>query len=191
MAIILVINLVIEMKDERLKFFGRTKQTIHVEIKGEHFMKHIRKFSALFLSLLMVTTLATTAFAVETTVKNDVPMVELSVTEDGVITAQPRSGNILGAGNANFYGDGTLDVFLDSGRSGAYIQAGTGGSSARGTVNVSVRFPNGLWYDLGLISTNADHTTMRKFGTCPSGTYHFLFENSTDDWIQVYARIYD
>ena len=154
-------------------------------------MKNMRKFLAMVLSLLMMMALFTTAFAVETTAnRQSVPMAELSVTDDGVITAQPRSGNILAADNTNFYGDGTLDLFLDSGKSWAYIQAGTGGSSSKGAVNVSVKFPDGNWYDLGLISANADHTDMTRFSYCPSGTYHFLFENSTNDWIQVYARIY-
>lgn len=154
-------------------------------------MKNMRKFLAMVLSLLMMMVLSTTAFAVETTAnRQSVPMAELSVTDDGVITAQPRVGSILAADNTNFYGDGTLDLFLDSGKSWAYIQAGTGGSTSSGVVDVSVKFPDGNWYNLGQIYANADHTDMRQFSYCPSGTYHFVFENSSDDWIQVYARIY-
>lgn len=154
-------------------------------------MKNIRKFTAIVLSLLMMMALSTTAFAAETSVeKQSVPMVELSVTDDGVITPQRSSRSILAGGNTNFNGDGTLDIFLDSGKSWAYVQAGTGGSTSKGAVSVYVKFPDESWYDLGLIAANADHTDMRQFTYCPSGTYHFVFENSTDDWIQVYARIY-
>lgn len=147
----------------------------------------------MFLTVLMVMALSTTAFAVEngaSTKQQPVPVAEMAVSEDGILTPARSARSLLASGNANFYGDGTLDVYLHSGKSNAYIQAGTGGSHSQGSVIVSVKFPDGNWYELGQIAASADHTLMLQFSYCMSGTYHFLFENSTEDWIQVYANIY-
>lgn len=117
---------------------------------------------------------------------------EATSTEDATEVAPRQTIGRLLAGRSNdFYGSGYVEVYLDSGNAWADIQAGTGGSTCTGVVTISVKFPNGEWYELGTVMANADHTLYHEFTYCPAGTYLFYFENTTSDWIQVYANIYD
>lgn len=167
------------------------------------------KFSRKFLSVLLVVCLAvcpcSTAFAsnadatpageASLTMNEDVlPADDANVTSANTleeITPRQTIGKLLAGGANNFYGDGYIYVYLDSGNSWADIQAGTGPSSCTGAVSISVKFPDGDWHYLGTVAANADHTIYNEFSYCPKGTYTFSFENSTNDWIQVYANIYD
>lgn len=142
-------------------------------------MKFSKKVLVVFMSLCIMTLPCATAFAHE-----------VSAPEDVDVTSRQSVGSLLTGGCNNFYGDGTIEVYLDSGHSWADIQAGTGPSSASGSVHISVKFPDGEWYDLGRVLASADHTSYREFSYCPKGTYLFLFESTTNDWIQVYANIY-
>lgn len=167
-------------------------------------MKFTRKIFSVLLVVCLVMLPCATAFAADTTATpaNEAiePMNEdvLPVSEATVPTADttevtPRQsiGRLLDGGSNNFYGDGYIYLYLDSGNAWADIQAGTGPSSCNGVVTISVKFPDGQWYELGTVMANADHTLYKEFTYCPKGTYTFLFENSTNDWIQVYANIYD
>lgn len=164
-------------------------------------MKITRKIVAVLLALCLVTLPCATAFAAdaETTTDtadtvNAVDTTNSAVTQpsdDTEVTPRQSVGKLLAGRSNNFYGDGTIEVYLSSGNSWADIQAGTGGSSSTGMVHVSVKFPDGTWHVLGQIRASADHTDYIEFTYCPAGTYLFVFENSTNDWIQVYANIYD
>ena len=155
-------------------------------------MKNLRKISAVLLALSMMLA-CTTAFAADTSEPVDEDSAAAAYQAGGGNVASPNQtiGKLLTGGAANFYGSGTLDVYLSSGNAWADIQAGTGGSTSNGWVTISVMFPTGDWYELGTIRANADHTSYKEFLYCPAGTYHFVFENTNNDWIQVYANIYD
>lgn len=160
-------------------------------------MKFTRKIFAFLLSLCVVMFSCVTAFAADTTALTDTPDAEVvnnsmePADEPTEVTPRQSVGKLLASGANNFYGNGSIEVYLDSGNSWADIQAGTGGSSCTGYVSVSVKFPTGEWYELGTIRASADHTSYNEFIYCPKGLYTFYFENTSNDWIQVYANIYD
>lgn len=158
-------------------------------------MKTIRKLFAVLLALCMVMLPCATAFAadVETAPTPAADAMSADTQANDIVEVTPRQsvGKHLAGGNNNFYGSGSLSFYLDSGNSWADIQAGTGGSTCTGWVSIYVKFPDGTMTGLGTISANADHTPYIEFSYCPKGTYTFYFENTTNDWIQVYADIYD
>lgn len=168
-------------------------------MRGANFMRHFRKIFVAVLALCLVMMPCATAFAADTesSTVDDSAVVTVDSTaipqtdEATEVTPRQSVGKLLSSGAGNFYGSGYVSVYLDSGNSWADIMAGTGGSSCTGSVSVSVKFPNGEWYELGTIMANADHTAYNEFVYCPKGTYLFYFDNSTNDWIQVYANIYD
>jgi len=146
-------------------------------------MKITRKIFSALLALCMVMLPCATAFAADAA--------SVPVAEEANVTPRQSIGRLLAGRSNNFYGDGYIEVYLDSGNSWADIQAGTGPSSCTGMVTISVKFPDGQWHKLGSVMANADHTDYVEFSYLPKGTYTFLFENTTNDWIQVYANIYD
>ena len=167
-------------------------------------MKITRKICAVLLAMCMVMLLCATAFAsdemgapaneaTQPMSEGVLPASEATVPTADTIEVTPRQsiGKLLAGGSGNFYGSGYVYVYLDSGNSWADIQAGTGPSSCNGAVTISVKFPDGDWHELGSVLANADHTLYHEFSYCPKGTYTFYFENTTSDWIQVYANIYD
>lgn len=167
-------------------------------------MKITRKVFAILLVACLFVLPCATAFASDTGVtpanEATMPMSDVTVPvceEDAPaadtteIAPHQSIGRLLAGGSNNFYGDGYIYVYLDSGNSWADIQAGTGPSSCTGAVKISVKFPDGDWHSLGTVMANADHTLYNEFTYLPKGTYTFLFENTTNDWIQVYANIYD
>ena len=101
------------------------------------------------------------------------------------------ASSIIASNVGTIYGSGIISVYLPKGNFFANLVAGIGYASDSGIVTVSVLTPDNEVISLGSMSGTGSSTVGHELGYAPAGTYQFYFLSSTQDQLEVYARIYD
>ena len=142
--------------------------------------RFFEKVLAVTLTLALAMSMSVFAFANE---------LDTPVTPD---EPQPQTvGSVIASGAGAFYGSGRVKVYLGTGHSYADIEAGTSAGSDLGSMNITVKFPDGIYHDLGTCYATGGSVGPTEFDYCPSGMYTFYFEATSGAYHNCYARIYE
>ncbi len=155
-------------------------------------MKKINTLVTIGLILSLV--FSTTAFASEQ------PSAEPAVTENVSINATGEGGEVsptslddkVGfSGGTISGGYGEVTVHLGKNLSYGGFKAAIAFSSTSGTTSCTVKFPDGSFYYLGVLSlSTGDTTPIAPAYYLDSGDYTFIFDASTRDSFKVACSIY-